>query len=132
MRRLLPVVLAVALSAVACSSSVDETQEAYCDSVEAWVDALADVQALTATSTQEDSQAAVEAMESAFDGVVGASADYADAQLSDIESAVAEFESAIDDIPDSATLEEAAAARDDAYEALFASVKSTLDSQCPD
>ena len=131
MRRLFFVALTVGLLTAACSSSVDETQEAYCDSTEAWVDALTEVQALTPASTEEESKAAVEAMLSAFDDVVSASDDYADAQLSDIESARAEFESAIDDIPSSANDEEAVAARDDAYEALFASVRSTLDAQCP-
>jgi len=131
LRRLFFVVLAVALLTAACSSSVDETQEAYCDSTEAWVDALTEVQALTPASTGEESKAAVEAMQLAFDNVVAASADYADAQLSEIESAVAEFERTIDDGGGSGTDEEAAAARNDAFEALLASVRSTLDTQCP-
>jgi hypothetical protein len=131
MRRLSFVVLAVALLTAACSSSVDETQEAYCDSAETWVAALTETRALTPASTGEESKAAVDAMRSASDDLVAASAEYADAQLSEIESAMAEFGKAIDDAGGSGTDEEAAAAREDAYEELFASVRSILDTQCP-
>ena len=119
MRRLLALALAVALLAVACSSSVDETQEAYCDSAETWVEALAAARALTPTSSGEESKATVDAMRSAFDDLVAASAEYADAKLSEIESALAEFERTMDEGRGLGTDEEAATAREEALEACL-------------
>jgi hypothetical protein len=130
MRRLLPLALAVALLTVACSTSVDEAEEAYCDSVQTWFNALTVVRALTPTSTVDESKEAVEAMESAYDDVVAAAEDYSDARISEIESALEDFGRAIEEIPDSATLVEADLARDAAYVSLFGVVRSTLDTQC--
>jgi hypothetical protein len=130
MRRLFAVALAVALLAVACSTSVDEAEEAYCDSAQTWLDALGTVRALTPTSTGDEAREAVEVMNSAFDDLVAAAAEYSDARISEIQSATEAFEGTIDDIPDSATLIEADLARESAYVTLFATVRSTLDTQC--
>jgi len=130
MRRLVPLVLAIALLTVACSASVDEAEEAYCESVQTWFDALAVVRALTPTSTVDDSREAVGAMEAAYEDVVAAAEEYSDARISEIESALEDFEQAIDDIPGSATLAEADAAREAAYVTLFGAVRSTLDTDC--
>lgn len=130
MRRLLPLALTVVLLTAACSTSVGEAEEAYCESVQTWFDALTVVRALTPTSTVDESKDAVEAMNSAYDDVVAAAEDYSDARISEIESATTDFESAIDDIPDSATLIEADLARDAAYVTLFGTVRSTLDTEC--
>ena len=131
MKRLLPIALSVALLVVACSSSVDEAQEAYCDSAETWVESLIALQTLTPTSTREETQEAVEAMESAYDDVLAAAEDYSDAQISEIDAALEEFESPPDGIPEFDTLAEAEIYLDNLYDDLLASVRSTLDTQCP-
>jgi hypothetical protein len=105
MRRLLSVALAVALLTAACSStSVEDAEGAYCDSLQALFDSVFAAQELTSASTVEEAEEAADAVRSAYDDVVAAAGDYTDAQISEIESAREGFDDAVSEIPDSATL----------------------------
>ena len=132
MRRLLSIALAVALVTVACSStSVEDAEAAYCDSLRALFDSAFAAQELTPASTVEEAQEAADAVRSAYDDVVAAAGDYTDAQISEIESAREGFDDAVAEIPDSATLGDAQLALQNALEGYFEAVGPALDTQCP-
>jgi hypothetical protein len=132
MRRLLSVALAVALLTAACSStSVEDAEGAYCDSLQALFDSVFAAQELTSASTVEEAEEAADAVRSAYDDVVAAAGDYTDAQISEIESAREGFDDAVSEIPDSATLGDAQLALQTALEGFFEAVGPALDTQCP-
>ena len=130
MRRLLTLAVAVALLAVACSTGVEEAEEAYCESAQTWVEAQAAVRDIGPGTSREDAQAAFDALDSAYDDLVVAADDYSEARISEIESARETFQSEMDRLTDSVSFAEGQVIREDAFVALFASVKSTLDTQC--
>jgi hypothetical protein len=134
MKRLLSVALAVALLTVACSStSVEDAEGAYCDSLQVLFDSAfaAQEMMLTPESTVEGAQEAADDVRSAYDDVVAAAGDYTDAQISEIESARGGFDDAVSEIPDSATLGDAQLALQNALEGFFEAVGPALDTQCP-
>jgi hypothetical protein len=132
MRRLLSVALAVALlTAAGSSTSVEDAEGAYCDSLQALFDSVFAAQELTSASTVEEAEETADAVRSAYDDVVAAAGDYTDAQISEIESAREGFDDAVSEIPDSATLGDAQLALQTALEGFFEAVGPALDTQCP-
>jgi Iap family predicted aminopeptidase len=104
MRRLIAFVAVAALALTACSSSVEDATEAYCDDLETLAGAIASVNSLSATSSVDDFQDTADDISNAFDDVRSSAADVEDAVTDEIDSARSDFRDAVEDIDSSESL----------------------------
>ncbi len=104
MKRLIAFVAVAALALAACSSSVEDATEAYCDDLESLAGAIASVNSLSATSSVDDFQDTADDISDAFDDVRSSAADVEDAVTDEIDSARSDFRDAVEDIDSSESL----------------------------
>jgi Iap family predicted aminopeptidase len=104
MKRLIAFVAVAALALAACSSSVEDATEAYCDDLETLAGAIASVNSLSATSSVDDFQDTADDISNAFDDVRSSAADVEDAVTDEIDSARSDFRDAVEDIDSSESL----------------------------
>jgi hypothetical protein len=116
----------VALVATACSSSVEDATEAYCDDLEALGTALGEVSSLSATSSVDDVQDVADDISDAYDDVVSSAADVDDAVTSEIDSARSDFQSSVSAISSDSSVAEALTDLQTAGQTYAAAVQSTL------
>jgi hypothetical protein len=104
MKRLIAFVAVAALALAACSSSVEDATEAYCNDLETLAGAIASVNSLSATSSVDDFQDTADDISNAFDDVRSSAADVEDAVTDEIDSARSDFRDAVEDIDSSESL----------------------------
>jgi ABC-type transporter Mla subunit MlaD len=104
MKRLIAFVAVAALALAACSSSVEDATEAYCDDLETLAGAIASVNSLSATSSVDDFQDTADDISDAFDDVRSSAADVEGAVTDEIDSARSDFRDAVEDIDSSESL----------------------------
>jgi hypothetical protein len=127
MKKLFALVLAMAFVVAACSSSTEDTVEAYCDDLGTLKTSLQDLTALSTQSTMDDVDSAKQAVSDAYDATVS-SADAVDGSVaSELEDARNTWQSTVDGIPSDATVDEAMTTVTAADEAFLTSVNATLD-----
>lgn len=127
MKKLIVLVLAMAFVVAACSSSTEDTVEAYCDNLGTLKTSLQNLTSLSAQSTMDDVDSAKKAVSDAYDATVS-SADAVDSAVaSELETARNTWQSTVDGIPSDATVEEAMTTVTAADEAFLASVNTTLE-----
>ena len=124
-RRLWPVVLIAALllaAAIAgCARGPAPTDEAELDLCKALAEyeaALAPIGDITEGSTIDDLKAARDAAADAWGEVEKAAQEYSDAKIRDLDDARRELDRAVSDLPDDATISEAAAVVKDEMDAV--------------
>jgi conjugal transfer/entry exclusion protein len=127
MKKLIALVFAMALIVAACSSSTEDTVEAYCDDLGTLKTSLQDLTSLSAQSTMDDVDSATQAVSDAYDATVSSAGDVDDAVAGELEDARNTWQSTVDGIPSDATVEEAMATVTAADEAFLTSVNSTLE-----
>lgn len=126
MKRLIAFVVVATLALSACSSSVEDATEAYCDDLETLAGAIASVNSLSATSSIEDFQDTADDISDAFDDVRSSAADVEGAVTDEIDSARSDFRDAVDDIDDSDSLSAGIADVQAAAVAYVDAVNATL------
>ena len=127
MKKLIALVFAMALIVAACSSSTEDTVEAYCDDLGTLKTSLQDLTSLSAQSTMDDIDSAKEAVSDAYDATVSSAGAVDDAVASELEDARNTWQSTVDGIPSDATVEEAMTTVTTADEAFLTSVNATLE-----
>ncbi len=104
MKRLIVFVAVAALALAACSSSVEDATEAYCNDLETLAGAIASVNSLSATSSVDDFEDTADDISNAFDDVRSSAADVEGAVTDEIDSARSDFRDAVEDIDSSESL----------------------------
>ena len=127
MKKLIALVFAMALIVAACSSSTEDTVEAYCDDLGTLKTSLQDLTSLSAQSTMDDIDSAKEAVSDAYDATVSSAGAVDDAVASELEDARNTWQSTVDGIPSDATVEEAMTTVTTADGAFLTSVNATLE-----
>lgn len=125
MKKLIVLVLAMAFVVAACSSSTEDTVEAYCDDLGELRTSLQSLSALTAQSTVDDVNNAKADVKSAYDNTVSAAGAVDEAAAGEIEDAQNTWQSTVDAIPSDATVEEAMSSITTANDAYMGSLTTT-------
>lgn len=126
MKRLAVFVAVLALVATACSDSVEDATDAYCDDLSTLASALGEVSSLSATSTVDDVQDIADDISDAYDDVVSSAANVDDAVTSEIDSARSDFQSSVSSISSDSSVADALADLQTAGQTYAAAVQSTL------
>jgi hypothetical protein len=126
MKRFALLFAVVALVATACSDSVEDATDAYCDDLSALSTALGEVSTLNASSTVDDVQNVADNISDAYDDVVSSAANVDDAVTSEIDSARSDFQSSVSSISSDASVSEALTDLQTAGQTYAAAVQSTL------
>lgn len=126
MKRFVLLFAVVALVATACSDSVEDATDAYCDDLSALSSALGEVSTLNASSTVDDVQKVGDDISDAYDDVVSSAANVDGAVTSEIDSASSDFQSSVSSISSDSSVADALSDLQTAGQAYTTAVQNTL------
>lgn len=134
MRKLLWLSLIVLLLPLlaGCGTTVDSAKADFCDNLDRFSQALADLRDLRVGSTKEDWQDTLGGAEQAWEDLKDSASKLGDVQLDAVEKAFGDLRDSIQDIPDDASLAEVLTNIKDAAVATLSEIVQITTTTCSD